>query len=157
MKDIHLTVYWGEELGRYVFEEDPDLAIADIHEDGRYLYPGSGTANEIGKGNARGTKLNIPLPPDSNDSDFFRAWPRVETLINNLNPEFIILQAGVGTMDSDPLTHLRFSAAAHIYAAKRLCELANTHASGRLLVYGGGGYNLDNVATGWSGICKELM
>jgi len=141
----------------YAFEEDPDLAIADIHEDGRYLYPGSGAANEEGKGIARGTKVNIPLPPDSDDSDFFCAWSRVEALIEDHKPEFIIFQAGVDSMAGDPLTHLRFSVAAHTHAAKRLVELANKYAKGRLLVYGGGGYNLDNIASGWCAVCKELM
>ena len=141
----------------YAFEEDPDLAIADIHEDGRYLYPGSGAANEEGKGIARGTKVNIPLPPDSDDSEFFCAWSRVEALIEDHKPEFIIFQAGVDSMAGDPLAHLRFSVAAHTHAAKRLVQLANKYAKGRLLVYGGGGYNLDNIASGWCAVCKELI
>jgi acetoin utilization protein AcuC len=141
----------------YAFEEDPDLAIADIHEDGRYLYPGTGAANEEGKGIARGTKLNIPLAPGSNDRDFFRAWSQVEALVEDHKPEFIIFQAGVDSMDGDPLTHLQFSVAAHAHATRRLVELANKYAQGRLLVYGGGGYNLDNVAKGWCAICKELI
>ena len=141
----------------YAFEEDPDLAIADIHEDGRYLYPGTGTANEEGKGIARGTKLNIPLAPGSTDSDFFRAWSRIESFVEGHKPEFIIFQAGVDSMDGDPLTHLRFSVAAHTHATRRLVELANKYAEGRLLVYGGGGYNLNNVANGWCAICKELI
>ena len=28
----------------YGFVDDPDLIFADIHEDGRYLYPGTGAA-----------------------------------------------------------------------------------------------------------------
>jgi len=31
----------------YSFEDDPDLLFADLHEDGRWLYPGSGAADEI--------------------------------------------------------------------------------------------------------------
>ena len=60
-------------------------------------------------------------------------------------------------MVGDPLTHLRFSVAAHTHATRRLVELATKYAKGRLLVYGGGGYNLDNVASGWCAICKELI
>ena len=106
---------------------------------------------------ARGTKLNIPLPPDSDDSDFFRAWSRVEALVEDHKPEFIIFQAGVDSMVGDPLTHLQFSVAAHTHATRRLVELATKYAKGRLLVYGGGGYNLDNVASGWCAVCKELI
>ncbi len=45
----------------YAFEDDPEIFIADIHEDGRSLYPGTGAVHETGSGNAEGTKLNIPL------------------------------------------------------------------------------------------------
>ncbi|HSN70646.1 MAG TPA: hypothetical protein VLT59_04020 [Steroidobacteraceae bacterium] len=47
----------------YAFESDPDVLFADLHEDGHYLYPGTGAASETGTGPARGTKLNVPLPP----------------------------------------------------------------------------------------------
>ena len=54
----------------YEFEDDPMLFIADIHEDGCYLYPGTGNESEIGSGNAKGTKINIPLNINSGDSEF---------------------------------------------------------------------------------------
>jgi len=54
----------------YAFEADPDVWIADMHEDGRFLYPGTGFADETGTGEATGSKLNIPLLPESNDTDF---------------------------------------------------------------------------------------
>ena len=38
--------------------------------DGRYLYPGTGAEDETGKGAARGTKLNMPLPPGADDAVF---------------------------------------------------------------------------------------
>jgi acetoin utilization protein AcuC len=34
----------------YGFEDDPDLIFADIHEDGRHLYPGTGSKDEVGRG-----------------------------------------------------------------------------------------------------------
>ena len=47
----------------YAFEDDPRRDLRGLHEDGRYLYPGTGARDETGKGAAAGTKLNIPLPP----------------------------------------------------------------------------------------------
>ncbi len=47
----------------YAFESDPAVIFADLHEDGAHLYPGTGSADETGKGEAAGTKLNIPMPP----------------------------------------------------------------------------------------------
>ena len=61
----------------YAFEENPDIIIADIHEDGRFLYPGTGAAHETGIGAAEGTKFNIPMTPGAGDDAFFDAWDRV--------------------------------------------------------------------------------
>ncbi len=62
----------------YAYESDPDLLFADIHEDGRYLYPGTGAASETGAGAAVGTKLNLPMLPGATDADFVTAWARIE-------------------------------------------------------------------------------
>ena len=47
----------------YSYEEDPDLIFVDVHEDGRFLFPGTGFPEEIGIGPAKGTIKNISLKP----------------------------------------------------------------------------------------------
>lgn len=140
----------------YGFEDDPDVIFADIHEDGRHLYPGTGHEHETGTGAAEGTKLNICLPPGADDGDFQRAWERVEAYIDEARPEFIILQCGADSIAGDPITHLALSPSAHAHAASRLCHLANRHAEGRLLATGGGGYNRANVAAAWSAVVTAM-
>jgi len=141
----------------YAFEGDPDLAIADLHEDGRYLYPGSGAVGEIGTGAAAGTKLNIPMPPGADDPLFFTAWDRVESFIDRACPEFILLQCGADSIAGDPLTDMAYSIEAHRHAARRLCALADEHCDGRLLALGGGGYNLKNLADAWCAVVEAML
>jgi len=141
----------------YAFESDPDLIFADIHEDGRYLYPGTGRADETGKDNAIGTKLNIPLPPAADDQAFFAAWHELEYFVEQAKPELIILQAGADSIKGDPITHLAFSPAAHAHAAQRLVALADRHCQGRIIGLGGGGYNRENLALGWNGVLKAFV
>ena len=141
----------------YAFEADPDLIFADLHEDGRYLYPGSGAAAETGRGAALGTKLNIPMPMRADDALFMREWPRVEDFIRRANPEFIILQCGADSLDGDPLTHMAYSAASHAHAAGRLCVMADEFCQGRLLALGGGGYDLNNIASAWTAVLHALL
>ncbi len=141
----------------YAFEGDLDLAFADIHEDGRFLYPGTGRADETGSGKARGTKLNIPLPPESGDPEFLAAWKKVEAFIDEAAPEFILLQCGADSLAGDPITHLRYSAAAHAHAACRLRGLADRHSSGRLLAMGGGGYSRPNLAAAWCAVLEAFL
>lgn len=141
----------------YAFEEDPELCFADIHEDGRFLYPGTGAATETGRGAARDTKLNIPLPPYADDAMFMDAWPDVESLLEKSEPEFILLQCGADSLAGDPITHLELSERAHGHAAERLGVLADRFSQGRLLGVGGGGYNRDNLARAWTAVVAAML
>jgi acetoin utilization protein AcuC len=141
----------------YAYEKDPDLVIADIHEDGRYLYPGTGAADETGLGVAVGTKLNLPLAPYSDDAEFERVWPQVEEFIAAAQPEMILLQAGADSIRDDPITHMMFTPGAHARAARSLCRIADEHCNGRLLVTGGGGYNRRNIAAAWTGVLRAML
>jgi len=141
----------------YAFEADPELSIADLHEDGRYLYPGTGGLEETGRGPATGTKLNVPMPPGAGDEQFLQAWRQVERFLEKARPEFILLQCGADSLAGDPITHLAYSPAAHRHAAVRLCSLADRYAQGRLLAVGGGGYNLDNLAAAWCAVLQGML
>jgi acetoin utilization protein AcuC len=141
----------------YGFESDPDLLFADMHEDGRYLYPGTGKAEETGIGTAAGTKLNIPLLPGAGDAEYHEAWTRIEAYLVAGRPEFILLQCGADSVEGDPITHLRFTEAAHAHAASRLCAIADSLGHGRVVAMGGGGYNRRNLARAWTRVVGSFL
>lgn len=140
----------------YGFEDDPDLIFADLHEDGRYLYPGTGAESETGRGRARGTKLNIPMKPGATDDDFVTAWQRVESYLEHARPEFIIFQCGADSLAGDPITHLAYTEDAHAKAAASLCKLADRHCGGRIVGTGGGGYDRRNLARAWTRVVQSF-
>ena len=141
----------------YGFEDDPALIYADLHEDGRFLYPGTGASTETGLGPARGTKLNLPLPPGAGDNEFHEAWIAVEAHLERHCPEFVIFQCGADSLEGDPITHLRLTEEAHAHAAGRLCLIADRHAGGRILGLGGGGYNRRNLARAWTRVVQAFI
>jgi acetoin utilization protein AcuC len=141
----------------YAFESDPAVIFADLHEDGRYLYPGTGGRHETGTGAADGTKLNLPLEPGADDSSFEAVWPTVLAHLEDHAPEFIILQCGADSIGGDPITHLRLTSAAHGRAARDLRLLAERLGHGRVLATGGGGYNRENIAQGWNAVVEGLI
>lgn len=141
----------------YAFENDPDVLFADIHEDGRHLYPGTGSSEESGAGPAQGTKLNIPMQPGADDDDYRAAWARVEEYLRTGRPEFILFQCGADSMEGDPITHMRFSEAVHGHAAARLCAIADELGHGRVVGMGGGGYNRRNLARGWTRVVQAFV
>src|SRR5580693_9891031 len=141
----------------YAFEDDAAVVFADLHEDGRYLYPGTGASGETGRGAAQGRKRNVPLPPGADDAVFGQVWPRVLAHLERFEPEFIILQCGADSLEGDPITHLRLSAHSHGHAARTLRELADRLGHGRVLALGGGGYNRGNLAQAWNAVVENLL
>ena len=153
---VDIDVHHGDGL-YYPYESDPDVIVADIHEDGNFLYPGTGGADEFGKDKAAGTKLNIPMQPGAGDQEFFKAWERIVEFLRRRKPEFIVFQCGADSLAGDPLAHLKYSPAAHAHAAKSLCQLANELANGRIMGFGGGGYNRTNLALAWNAVLNEFI
>ena len=81
----------------------------------------------------------------------------MEQFLANHPPEFILFQCGADSIAGDPITHLQCTPAAHGYAAERLCALADEYCQGRILGMGGGGYNRDNLAHGWTAVVKAFV
>ena len=152
---VDIDVHHGDGVF-YEFEDDPDLIVADIHEDGAFLYPGTGFGDETGRGAARGTKLNLPLARGAGDAEFFAAWDEAERFLERQAPEFFILQCGADALAGDPLADLRLTPAAHTHVARRLIAFAARHARGRLMVFGGGGYSLENLSMAWCAVLEML-
>ncbi|HIG65231.1 MAG TPA: acetoin utilization protein AcuC [Methyloprofundus sp.] len=141
----------------YSFEDDPELIFADLHEDGHFLYPGTGAATETGKGKAIGTKLNIPMPPHADDNAFMQAWESVEEFLLKHGADFILLQCGADSIKGDPITHMEYTEQAHAHATKRLSALADQLCQGRLIAMGGGGYNHQNIAKTWAAVVASMV
>ena len=151
---VDIDVHHGDGV-YYAFEDDENLIFADVHQSN--LFPGTGFEYEQGTTQAKGKKVNIPLPAGAGDEEFFTVWPQVEALLEREKPEFILLQCGADSLAHDPLGFLRYSDKPHAYAAQQLCKIADQYASGRLLALGGGGYNLHNIARAWIAVTKSLI
>ena len=141
----------------YSYEEDPNLIFVDVHEDGRFLFPGTGFPEEIGIGPAKGTKKNISLKPGDGDVVFQENWSHIQAFLDDSEPEFFILQCGADSLLGDPITNLALSERSHYLAAQSLTVLAEKHAKGRIIALGGGGYNRDNIGRAWAQVVKAFV
>jgi acetoin utilization protein AcuC len=141
----------------YGFYEDPKVMTIDFHEDGRYLFPGTGDMQELGRGLALGTKINLPMPPFSSDQSFTYVFNElVPTLLRQFQPEFIMLVAGVDAHGGDPLSDMNYSTASYQHVIWNLRELAAELCHDRLAVFGAGGYHPATCALRWTEIAAAL-
>lgn len=153
---VDLDVHHGDGV-YYSYESDPDLFIFDIHEDGNYLYPGTGSAYETGAGKARGTKVNVPLQPESEDSAVAAQLSRLEEFARKSRPDFIILQCGADGLRGDPIAGLSYTPAAHRMVTDLLHRISHEACAGRIVALGGGGYDPENCANAWTAVVESLL
>lgn len=141
------------------FYDDPRVLTVSIHESGRYLFPGTGEVNEVGRGEARGTCLNIPLPPFSGDEAILEAFDRViAPAVRAWAPDILLTQTGVDAHHADPLTHLCATIPLYPKFAARLHDLVHDAASGRWLIVGGGGYDpWDVTPRAWTAFIGTVL
>lgn len=141
----------------YGFYSDPGVLDIDFHEDGRHLFPGTGFTSEIGDGKASGLKINVPLSPFVDDETYLMLFNQIVPLaVRKFRPEIILLQCGVDSHANDLLAHLQITTTSYREIAETVHNLAHEVAQGRLVVFGGGGYNIANVARTWTLVASIL-
>ncbi len=135
----------------YGFYSDPAVLDIDFHEDGRHLFPGTGYTRELGEGKAAGLKVNVPLSPFADDSTYLDLFRKiVPPAVRNYRPQMLLLQCGADSHANDLLAHLQITTRTYRQVVQAAHDLANEVANGRLVVFGGGGYNVANVARTWT-------
>jgi acetoin utilization protein AcuC len=127
------------------YEEDQALIIS-LHETGETLYPGTGRVDEIGAGKGVGYNVNIPLAEGTDDEVYVYAFQEVvPPLVRAFEPDFLVAEIGADTLRSDPLTDLMLTNNGYQEVVEAIKGL-----SGRLLVLGGGGYDIYRTARCWT-------
>ena len=135
----------------YGYYDDPTVLDIDFHESGKYLFPGTGFPDETGNGKAQGLKLNVPLPPSTGDQAYLEAFHEiVPNAIREFKPEIILVQCGADGHLNDKLAHLRLTTNVYSHVVGEMHQLAHELCNGRFLLFGGGGYTLENVPRVWT-------
>ena len=154
---VDVDVHHGDGV-QAIFADDPRVLTVSVHESGRFLFPGTGFADEIGEGDAKGTVANLPLPPYTTDDLYLAAFDAlVPALVRAFEPELLVTQLGCDTHYTDPLAHLALTLRTYEGLARRLHDLAHTVAGGRWLATGGGGYQWASVVPrAWCTYLSEM-
>lgn len=119
------------------------------------LYPGTGDRHETG---AHQNILNVPLPPGSGGKVFREAMENmVLPALEEFSPEFLLISAGFDAHRSDPLAQMELTEDDFSWVTGRLYDLADQHASGRVVSTLEGGYDLDALAASAAAHVNVLM
>lgn len=126
------------------FENDPSVLYASIHQ--WPFYPGTGAVDEVGRGDARGTTINIPVPSGTCGTTYRDALDRVVIpAIQRFAPTWMLLSIGYDAHRDDPLTALGLTSGDY---GDLLSDLVRAFPNISMVGLLEGGYDLDAVTKG---------
>ena len=127
---------------QWIFYDDPSVLYVSTHQ--YPFYPGTGAADDVGRGDGAGATLNIPLAAGATDADQDLVFRDVVLpVLGAFGPDLLILSAGFDAHAADPLGGMLLTVDGFRTLNRRLRGVAAAHGSGRLAVVTEGGYDLD--------------
>jgi acetoin utilization deacetylase AcuC-like enzyme len=125
-----------------IFWADPTLMYCSTHQ--MPLYPGTGAADERGE---HDNIVNAPLRPGDGSEQFRAAMEtRILPRLTAFGPELIVISAGFDAHMRDPLANLELSEADFGWATRKIMEVADKTAQGRVISVLEGGYDLEALS-----------
>jgi acetoin utilization protein AcuC len=139
---VDVDVHHGDGV-QAIFWEDPRVLTISLHETPLALFPGTGFPDETGGPGARGTAVNVALPPGTDDGGWLRAFHAVvPSVLRAFRPQLLLSQCGADTYHVDPLADLRLTVDGQRASHLAMRALADELCDGRWVAVGGGGYAL---------------
>jgi len=148
---VDTDVHHGDGV-QWSFYHDPNVCTLSFHETGKYLFPGTGAANERGEGEGYGMSINIPVEPYTEDDSWLEGFNEaMDRVVRSFKPDLIVSQHGCDAHALDPLAHVHCSMRIFAEMPQTIHRLAHQYCGGRWVALGGGGYDIWRIVPrAWS-------
>jgi acetoin utilization deacetylase AcuC-like enzyme len=136
-----------------IFWSDPTVMYCSTHQ--MPLFPGTGAAGERGE---HDTIVNAPLASEDGGPQFRAAFEnRILPHLQKFSPELIIISAGFDAHYRDPLASLNLRGEDFGWVTRKLMDLADRCAQGRIVSVLEGGYDLQGLKESVAAHVTALM
>ncbi|MCO5604582.1 hypothetical protein L7F22_058750 [Adiantum nelumboides] len=140
---IDIDIHHGDGVEEAFYTTDRVMTVS-FHKFGDY-FPGTGDLKDIGYGNGKYYSLNVPLKDGIDDESYqFLFKPIISKVMEVFQPGAVVLQCGADSLSGDRLGCFNLSIKGHAECV-RFMRSFNVP----LLLLGGGGYTIRNVARCW--------
>ncbi|KAI3379490.1 hypothetical protein SNEBB_005445 [Seison nebaliae] len=147
---IDIDIHHGDGVEEAFYLTDRVMTLS-FHKYGEY-FPGTGDLRDVGASKGKYYAINFPLRDGMNDISYESIFKPVTTkVIEFYQPDIILMQCGADSLTGDRLGCFNLTVKGH-GACVRFIKTFNIP----MLVVGGGGYTIRNVARAWTyetGIC----
>ncbi|XP_027904893.1 histone deacetylase 6-like isoform X1 [Vigna unguiculata] len=140
---IDIDVHHGDGVEEAFYTTDRVMTVS-FHKFGDF-FPGTGHIKDIGVGAGKNYSLNVPLN-DGLDDETFRSLfrPVIQKVMDVYQPDAVVLQCGADSLSGDRLGCFNLTVKGHADCLRFLRSF-----NVPLMVLGGGGYTVRNVARCW--------
>ena len=136
-----------------IFWSDRTVMYCSTHE--MPLYPGTGSVSERGKFN---NIVNAPLRSGDGGKQFRDAFESaILPRLREFQPALLVISAGFDAHMRDPLANLNLVEDDFAWVTKKLMEIADASAEGRVVSMLEGGYDLEGLAGSAAAHVTALM
>jgi acetoin utilization deacetylase AcuC-like enzyme len=136
-----------------IFWADKSVMYCSTHQ--MPLFPGTGARGERGE---HDTIVNAPLKPEDGSEQFRSAFENVILpQLTKFSPELVIISAGFDAHHRDPLASINLRAEDFGWVTRKLMDLADSTAGGRVVSVLEGGYDLQGLKESVAAHVTALM
>lgn len=145
---VDIDIHHGDGVEEAFYVTDRVMTVS-FHKFGDF-FPGTGHIKDIGVATGKHYALNVPLNDGLNDDNFRRLFrPIIQKVMEVYQPDAVVLQCGADSLAGDRLGCFNLSVKGHADCLRFLRSF-----NVPLMVLGGGGYTIRNVARCW---CYEVF
>jgi acetoin utilization protein AcuC len=142
---LDVDVHNGDGVAEFFYERN-DVMTISLHQNPKTLFPGTGFADETGKGLGEGYCVNVPLPVGTYDQMYMKAFEEIVLpLIGAYDPDVIVFELGADALAGDPLGNLQLTNNVYADVINHLMSFNKP-----ILATGGGGYHVGNTVRAWA-------
>ena len=117
-----------------------------FHQYGDDFFRGTGNIGSIGQGEGKYYSLNIPLKKGISDTRYFELFKAVMGgVMGRYRPDVVVLQLGADSLCHDKLGNFNLSVKCHGDCVDYMLKFGVP-----VVMMGGGGYTVENVARCWA-------
>lgn len=142
---VDIDIHHGDGVQEAFYLTDRVMTLS-FHKYGNHFFPGTGDMFELGVENGRYYSLNVPLRDGIDDQGYANLFrPIMQAVVSHYQPNCIVLQCGADSLGCDRLGCFNLSIKGH----GECVQFVKTF-NLPMLVLGGGGYTIKNVARCWA-------
>ena len=151
---IDIDVHHGDGVEEAFYTTDRVMTCS-FHKYGEF-FPGTGELKDIGVGKGKNYSVNVPLRDGIDDASYQNVFePVIGKIMEWYQPSAVVLQCGGDSLSGDRLGCFNLSMQGHANCVNYVKSFGIP-----LMVVGGGGYTMRNVARTWcyeTGILNNVL